>query len=306
MQNNAKKQKMNKKPQIFCVGSIVWDIIGRSKIEMPLGADRPGDIIKIPGGVALNLAMKLRKNNIQVTIIGVIGKDTAGKELLEQVRQRGITTDHIYISKDLPTDTYIAIEGANGLIGAIADFRTLENQEKQILTSLQNVITKLDNGNFRPIIALDGNLSERLLRKLNYDTKFKSLDLRIAPASPGKAKRLKSCLNGNITTIYVNLEEANLILNQTFLSSRSAAEALAVNCNTRVIVTDGPKSVTLIADDKLISAKPPTVKVARITGAGDVFMASHIQAEVMGHKHLDAIEFALNQTAKYISSSDKL
>ena len=52
MQNNAKKQKMNKKPQIFCVGSIVWDIIGRSNIKMPLGADRPGKIIKIPGGVA--------------------------------------------------------------------------------------------------------------------------------------------------------------------------------------------------------------------------------------------------------------
>lgn len=306
MQNNAKKQKMNKKPQIFCVGSIVWDIIGRSKIKMPLGADRPGNIIKIPGGVALNLAMKLRKNNIQVSIIGVIGKDTAGKELLEQIKQRGITTEHLCILKNLPTDTYIAIEGSNGLIGAIADFRTLETHEEQILTSLQNAITKLENENFRPIIALDGNLSERLLSKLNSDTKFRSLDIRIAPASPGKAKRLKSCLNGNITTIYVNLEEASFILNQTFLSSRAAAKALAANCNTRVIVTDGPKSVTLVADDKLISAKPPTVKVARITGAGDVFMASHIQAEMMGHKHLNAIEFALNQTAKYISSSDKL
>jgi len=306
MQNNAKKQKMNKKPQIFCVGSIVWDIIGRSKINMPLGADRPGTIIKIPGGVALNLAMKLRKNNIQVAIIGVIGNDTAGKELLEQIQQRGITTDYVCILKNLPTDTYMAIEGTNGLIGAIADFRTLENYEEQILTSLQYAITKLKYRNFQPIIALDGNLSERLLSKLNSDAKFKSLDIRIAPASPGKAKRLKNCLNGNITTIYLNLEEASLMLNQTFLSSKAAAKALAVNCKTRIIVTDGPENVTLVADGKLISAKPPTVKVSRITGAGDVFMASHIQAEMEGHKHLDAIEFALQQTAKYISSSDKL
>ena len=306
MQNNAKKQKMNKKPQIFCVGSIVWDIIGRSKIKMPFGADRPGNIIIVPGGVALNLAMKLRKNNMKVAIIGVIGNDTAGKELLEQIHQRGITTEHLCILKDVPTDIYMAVEGTNGLIGAIADFRTLENHEEQILTSLQNVITKLNDGNSLPIIALDGNLSESLLSKFNSDTLFRSLDIRNAPASPGKAKRLKSCLNGNIKTIYVNLEEANLMLNQTFLSSRAAAKALAVNNSTRVIVTNGPENVTLITDDKLVSAKPPKVKVRRITGAGDIFMASHIQAEMEGYKHLDAIEFALNQTAKYISSSDRL
>jgi len=297
---------MSKKPQIFCVGSIVWDIIGRSGIKMPLGADRPGKIIKIPGGVALNLAMKLKKYNLEVAIIGIIGNDTAGNELLEQIQQRGIITDHICISKDLSTDTYIAIEGTNGLIGAIADFHTLETYEEGILASLENIVCKLENKDLKPIIALDGNLSEFILNKINSDPNFEFLDIRIAPASPGKAKRLKSCLNGNISTIYVNLEEANLILNQKLLSSGAAAKALAKIYNTRIIVTNGSKNVTLIADDKLISVKPPTVKIARITGAGDIFMASHIQAEMKGHKHLDSIEFALNQTAKYISSSEKL
>ena len=297
---------MNKKPQIICVGSIVWDIIGRSKIKMHLGADRPGKIIKIPGGVALNLAMKLRKTNIEVAIIGVIGEDTAGKELLEQIQRRGIIVDQICISKNLPTDTYIAVEGANGVVGAIADFQTLENCEDKILTSLKKTITNLKFRNFRPIIALDGNLSEKILNKLNSDPSFESLDMRIAPASPGKAQRLKSCLNGNITTIYVNLEEASLILNKKFLSSRIAAKALASNYKTRVIITNGAKNVTLTDGDKLISAKPPTVKVSRVTGAGDIFMASHIQAEMKGHKNLHAIQFALNQTAKYITSSDEL
>lgn len=53
---------MNKKPQIICVGSIVWDIIGRSKIKMHLGADRPGKIIKIPGGGSIKPSHEVKKN----------------------------------------------------------------------------------------------------------------------------------------------------------------------------------------------------------------------------------------------------
>ena len=297
---------MNKKPQIFCVGSIVWDIIGRSGVKMPLGADRPGKIIKIPGGVALNLAMKLRRNNIDVAIIGIIGNDIAGSELLKEIQEREILTDHIIISNDLSTDTYIAIEGSNGLIGAIADFSTLEYCEDKIFDSLVKLISNIKDKEYYPIIALDGNISDKLLTKLNSEPLFESLDMRIAPASPGKAERLKCCVNGNIKTIYVNLEEVNLILNETHACSSNAAEAFAKKYQTRIMITNGSENITLVDKGIFFSAKPPIVEISRITGAGDVLMASHIQAEMQGYKKLDAIHFALNQTAKYISSSDSL
>ena len=56
---------MIKKPDIVCIGSVLWDIIGRSSAKMNLAADRPGKIIRIPGGVALNLAMSLQKKWVQ-------------------------------------------------------------------------------------------------------------------------------------------------------------------------------------------------------------------------------------------------
>ncbi|MGA0925043.1 MAG: kinase, partial [Lutimaribacter sp.] len=40
-------------PSILCIGSVLWDIIGRSTQPMPLGADRPGRITMMPCGVAL-------------------------------------------------------------------------------------------------------------------------------------------------------------------------------------------------------------------------------------------------------------
>ena len=44
-------------PDILCIGSVLWDIIGRSATSMRLGSDVPGRITRLPGGVALNMAM---------------------------------------------------------------------------------------------------------------------------------------------------------------------------------------------------------------------------------------------------------
>ena len=37
-------------PDILCIGSILWDIIGRSPTSMRLGSDVPGRITRLPGG----------------------------------------------------------------------------------------------------------------------------------------------------------------------------------------------------------------------------------------------------------------
>ena len=297
---------MQKKLDIICIGSVLWDIIGRSTYTMSSGSDKPGKIIKIPGGVALNLAMALQKNGFNSSLLSAIGADNDGDQLIEQIKLRGIDTEHIYRAKSFPTDKYMAVEGSNGLIGAIADTHTLERCEKYILNPLKNGKLYKLNEPWAGIIVLDGNLTENLLNKINSDPFFRNIDLRIAPASPGKAVRLRTCLNGNVRTVYMNLEEANLIVNQNFNESCSAAIALLNAGFKRAVVTNGGNKVTVAEKDNQISITPPNVDVVRVTGAGDVFMASHIQAELIGKQKETAINFALNQTAKYISGSEKL
>ena len=297
---------MQKKLDIICIGSVLWDIIGRSTYTMSSGSDKPGKIIKIPGGVALNLAMALQKNGFNSSLLSAIGADNDGDQLIEQIKLRGIDTEHIYRAKSFPTDKYMAVEGSNGLIGAIADTCTLERCEKYILSPLENGKLYKLNEPWAGIIVLDGNLTENLLNKINSDPLFRNVDLRIAPASPGKAARLRTCLNGNVRTVYMNLEEANLIVNQNFNESCSAAIALLNAGFKRAVVTNGGNKVTVAEKDSQITITPPNVDVVRVTGAGDVFMASHIQAELIGKQKETAINFALNQTAKYISGSEKL
>ena len=122
-------------PDILCIGSVLWDIIGRSPAAMRLGADVPGRIARLPGGVAMNIAMTLARFGLRPALLTAIGRDAEGDDLIAACARLGLVTGYAYRSDDLPTDRYMAIEGANGLIAAIADAHSLEAAGDRILRS---------------------------------------------------------------------------------------------------------------------------------------------------------------------------
>ena len=65
-------------------------------------------------------------------------------------------------------------------------------------------------------MALDGNLTQALLAEIARSPLFAAADLRVAPASPGKAERLAPLLAQPNATIYVNLEEAGILCQRSF------------------------------------------------------------------------------------------
>jgi sugar/nucleoside kinase (ribokinase family) len=123
-------------PDILCIGSVLWDVIGRAGAVMRLGSDVPGRITRIPGGVAMNIAMTLRRFGMRPALLTAIGRDAEGHELVGLCTTMGLLTEHVYRSEDLPTDRYMAVEGANGLIAAIADAHSLEATGGKILQPL--------------------------------------------------------------------------------------------------------------------------------------------------------------------------
>ncbi|PIB26623.1 kinase [Amylibacter kogurei] len=297
---------MTTTPKILCVGSVLWDIIGRSSSHLRVGSDVPGRITRIPGGVAMNIAMTLRRFGLTPALLTAIGQDDEGRELLTACMRMGMITDHVYASIDLPTDRYMAVEGANGLIAAIADAHSLEAAGDKILTPLSDGSLGSVENPYAGIIALDGNLTQALLSDIAKSPLFKSADLRIAPASPGKAERLLPVLGHQGATLYVNLEEASLLCHKEFKNSEEAANGLISNGAHRVLVTDGGNMATEGCADGLYSATPPPVLVTRVTGAGDTFMAAHIAAETRNESRAQALNSALKAAADYVSGDTNL
>jgi len=273
---------------------------------MRVGSDVPGRITRLPGGVAMNIAMTLQRFGVTPALLTAIGQDAEGHELIAEATAMGLVCDYVYRSEDLPTDVYMAIEGANGLIAAIADAHSLEAAGEKILRPLANGALGSAKAPYDGVVALDGNLTVELLRDIAKSPLFAAADLRVAPASPGKAERLRAFMGHSSATIYVNLEEAGYLCQTTFDTSAEAAKALIARGAHRALVTDGGKSASVATGQSLLTDIPPSVLVTRVTGAGDTFMAAHIASELQGMDQQAALTRALQAAATYVSGETPL
>jgi sugar/nucleoside kinase (ribokinase family) len=292
---------MTNSPDILCIGSVLWDVIGRSPAVLRQGSDVPGRISRLPGGVAMNIAMALVRFGLRPSVLTAIGRDDEGSELIAACDRLGVQTGLAYRSDDLPTDRYMAVEGANGLIAAIADAHSLELAGDKILAPLLDGRLGSADAPYEGLIALDGNLTLALLEEIAVHPAFARADLRVAPASPGKAERLLPFLRHPRAVLYVNLEEAGLLCAQEFQDASGAAQALLERGAARVLVTNGGEMAAEGSGQAILTARPPKGLVTRVTGAGDTFMAAHIAAEHAGTTGAKALNRALSAAATYVS-----
>ena len=291
-------------PDILCIGSVLWDIIGHCDAEVQLGADLPGRITRVPGGVAMNIAMALARLGLRPALLSAVGRDAEGDDLIAAARQKGLITDYLHRDALQPTDRYMAIEGANGLIAAIADAHALEAAGATILAALTDGRLGTAARPWTGLAALDGNLTAAVLADLAVSPVLGAADLRVAPASPGKADRLRPLLSRTNVTLYVNLAEARVLTGTASQTATAAANALLDHGAVRVLVTDGPRACAFAQRGlRGITATPPAVRVARVTGAGDTFMAAHIAAERQGLAPQPALNAAMLAAAEYIGKA---
>ena len=298
---------MTSRPQshttdILCIGAVLWDIIGSTQRDVAIGDDVPGRITRAPGGVALNIALALARFGMTPALLSAVGKDDEGEALVAICARLGLITTHLYRPENLPTDRSMAIEGAGGVVAAIADAHTLEVAGDAILRPLTDDRLGSEARPWSGLAVIDGNLTPRVLAQIAAAPTFAAADLRIAAASPDKAARLAPFLRHPQATLYLNLAEARALGDFPYRSAPEAATKLMETGTARVLVTNGGD---LCAEAKLghglQTGQPPKVTIARVTGAGDHFMAGHIAAEHRGEGRAAAFAQALAAAATHIS-----
>ncbi|MEM8657958.1 MAG: PfkB family carbohydrate kinase, partial [Pseudomonadota bacterium] len=251
-------------------GSALWDIVARTERVMRPKHDVPGRISRQLGGVALNVALELVRQNTPVELLSAVGTDAEGVALITAAEAAGIGCGYVARTKDA-TDTYLAIEDGSGdVFAAVADCARLEKASAAVLAPLRDGRLGSEAAPWGGTVVVDGNLPAADLDALAQDPCFKACRLALVPASPGKAKRLAGAMRHPNSVVYLNRTEAEILSGLTLPSAAEAAEALIAEGATEVVVTDGHKPAAAADAHSMRTATPPDVVARTSTGAGDV------------------------------------
>ena len=289
---------------VLCIGSALWDTIARTTLRMKPGYDVPGHIERQPGGVALNIALALVRQGQAAALLTTIGRDAEGDALIATLEAAGVDCSYVTRTGD-PTDNYLAIEAANGeVFGAVADCASLEKAGEQVLAPLRDGRLADAGKRWDGPVVIDGNLPVSVLDSLAQQGDLADAALSFVPASPGKAGRMRMALKTQGGTLFVNKSEAEILCRIDFANATEAALTLRQLGAHRAVVTDGARAAAISTGTETLDLTPPRVSARTTTGAGDVFLASFIAAELNGTRSPAALlETAIAAAARHITKA---
>ena len=93
-----------KKPKILVVGSFMMDLVASAKRAPNLGETVVGFAFRTaPGGKGANQAVQAARLGAMTDMVGCVGNDSFGTEMIQALKSSGVDTSHVKISQNLPT-----------------------------------------------------------------------------------------------------------------------------------------------------------------------------------------------------------
>ena len=287
---------MNRKPRILVVGSFVMDLIVSTERFPQSGETVLGcGYQTAPGGKGANQAVQAARLGAQVTMVGKVGDDAFGRELLNSARQAGIDVSHVIVAKD----TYSAIGNVQLEVG--------NNQTANriiVVPGANMAITPEDVAFLKEgivtfdlvVLQLEIPMEINLLVASYAHAKGVPVMLNSAPAAS-----LPPDLLQLITYLSPNEHEAALITGLPVETDEQVVDALHALRKlgvANVLITLGSRGVAYLdsADSLTISPALKNLPVKDPTAAGDSFVGAFSTAICLGLPMEQVLCFA-NHTA---------
>lgn len=272
---------------IVVIGSLNMDMVVRTNRSPNAGETLIGQAFALsPGGKGANQAVAAARLGAEVSMIGRVGKDTFGSEMLEIIRNEGIHIEHISVSEHEATGVasiVIEEDGENRIIvvpGANIELTVEDIQALEAVISQAKIIVLQ--------LEMDLAMSEQAIAIAHR----KGIPVILNPAP---ARVLKDEMLAQVSYLTPNETEAGILSGMTVDSAETAEQAARILLQKgvqNVIVTLGSKGALIVNAEGAKAVPGFPVKAVDTVAAGDSFNGALAQQLVIGKTMEEAVSFA--------------
>ncbi|AEF94754.1 ribokinase [Desulfotomaculum nigrificans CO-1-SRB] len=266
------------KPHVLVIGSLNMDLVSYSDRIPHVGETVLGQrFATVPGGKGANQAMAAVKLGAKVTMLGAVGNDSYGDQLLSHLKQHGVDTTRVLRTGSTTGVALINVDanGNNQIVvvpGANYDLGPAELvRRQQVFADADVVVLQLEIP--LPTVGQAIELAHKY---------HKPVILNPAPAQP-----LPDDWLNQVDYLIPNEHEALLLAG----SEENFYVALRQKMKHTLIVTRGEKGVTFMHQNQLVSVPAFMVQAVDTTAAGDAFIGGFSVALAEGLGLPEAIRF---------------
>ncbi|WP_268990194.1 ribokinase [Calidifontibacillus erzurumensis] len=267
---------MKKNNKIVVIGSINMDLVTRSDIFPKPGETVLGtSFLTIPGGKGANQAVACARLGASVTMIGCVGQDLFGQELIDHLRKQGINVDNVEPVTDEKTGiaSITLAENDNSIIVVPgANYRMTPDK----LEKLEDVIKECST------MLLQLEIPMATVEKAVELGKEHGLTVILNPAP-----FMKICEQALKKIDYITPNEHEVVQLLNGLDENKKNDIMK-----KCIITKGSKGVSYFDNGQECTIDGISVDVVDTTGAGDSFNGALAVALTEGKTLEEACRFA--------------
>jgi len=263
--------------KMIIVGSLAMDLVVTAKSRPQKGETIMGETFKIiHGGKGANQAVAGSKLGADVVMLGCVGNDQFGEEILDNLSRNKVCTS--------------LIRRVDGVESGIAHIILAENDNSIIVVKGANefvvpsyIEEHTDIFKSADIVLIQQEIPEETV---DYVVKLCSKINVPIILNPAPARKIKKTIIDQVTYLTPNEHEANVLFDVA-----NYRQILSQYPN-KLFVTEGAKGVRYHNGKNEVAIPTYQVEVVDTTGAGDTFNSAFAVAVAEGKKIHKSLNFA--------------
>ncbi|WP_214816254.1 ribokinase [Exiguobacterium sp. s59] len=263
--------------RIVVIGSISMDLVVTSDKRPQAGETVIGESFRtVPGGKGANQAVAASRLGGAVQMVGCVGSDPFGQQMIENFKQQDVDVTHVRIVPNEVTGTahIVLAEADNSIV-------VVQSANKQVIFTKEELDQLLDEQSF---VLLQLEIPIETVKQVTAYCKAKGIPVLLnpAPSQPIPPEVVEA-----VTYLTPNEHECRDLFNDA-----SVDEVLERYPN-KLLVTEGVRGVRFHDGQEVRHVPAIQANVVDTTGAGDTFNGALAVALIEQNELEAAVRFAV-------------